>query len=451
MLNKNEIYPAEITSYGSEGEGVCRINNIAVFVPFSVKGDKINVKILKTAKTYAYGKIENIIEPSEDRIEPECEVYGKCGGCNIMHMSYDAELEYKRQKVEDSIRHIAKLKTEVLPVIKADKLNNYRNKVQIPVGLDKDGNAAAGFYSLRSHNIIPNCNCIIQNKTSLPILEAVVKWMNDFNIPPYNENNNTGSVRHIYIRIAEATGEIMVAIVINTRRVQYTNELVEALIPLGVKTVICNINREKTNVVLGDKNLILYGDGRITDELCGLKFSISTHSFFQVNHDQTEKLYKTAMDAANIKKEDTVFDIYCGIGTISLYAAKFAKKVIGIEIVPEAVEDAKNNAKLNEINNAEFYCGDAGEVAQELISNGEKADVVIIDPPRKGCDIKLINQILNINPKRVVYISCNPSTLARDLKYFNEQGYLVGSVQPVDMFVYSSHVETVVLMSRIDK
>jgi 23S rRNA (uracil1939-C5)-methyltransferase len=321
--------------------------------------------------------------------------------------------------MEDSLRHIAKLDTEVLPVIKADKLNYYRNKVQIPVGPDKDGNAAAGFYSLRSHNIIPNCNCIIQNKDALPIVEAVIKWMNDFNIPPYNEINNTGAIRHIYIRVAEATGEIMVAIVINTRRVHYTNELVEALIPLGVKTVICNINREKSNVVMGDKNIILYGDGRITDILCGLKFSISIKSFYQVNHDQTEKLYKTAMDAANIKKEDTVFDIYCGIGTISLYAAKLAKKVIGIEIMPEAVEDAKNNAKLNEIDNAEFYCGDAGEVTQELISKGERADVVIIDPPRKGCDTKLIDQILSIDPTRIVYISCNPSTLARDLKYFN--------------------------------
>lgn len=448
MLVKNEIHTAEIISYGSEGEGVCRISGIPVFVPFAVVGDVAEIKILKMMKSYAYGRIHKIITPSDKRILPKCDIFGRCGGCLLMHMTYDEQLRFKQTRVGDCIERIGKIKTKINTIIAPENKNRYRNKVQIPVSLSSDGNIETGFFAKRSHNVVNAENCKLQPSFSAKVCNVVKNWMQEYNISPYNEQDGTGAIRHIYIRYAEKTGQIMLAIVINKNSAPGSEYLEEELKKLNVTTAMFNINKKKTNVVLGDTNKIIYGDGKITDLLCGLKFIISPHSFYQVNREGAELLYKTAVEFAQISRDDIVFDVCCGIGTISLYAALFAKKVVGIEIVRQAIEDAKINAKINNLDNAEFYCGDAGETMEKLAKQDVVPDVVIVDPPRKGCDKKLLDAIVKTNVRRMVYVSCNPATLARDMAYLTENGFEAAYVQPVDMFPNTVHVECVSLLNR---
>ncbi len=447
MLEKNKIYRAEITSYGADGEGVCRIDGMAVFVPFAAVGDIADIKILKVLKNHAFGKIENLLTPSNGRQMPVCDVYGKCGGCNIMHLCYDAQLNFKHKKVEDCIRRIAKDDAEILPVIGSKKTEKYRNKLQIPVCRDKDGKTVFGFYRPHSHDVVNAGNCIIQNDISKEILKEISGWMENENITPYDEQTHTGVLRHVYMRFGEKTGDIMVCLVVNTKNLPDSKILETNLKKIGVTTLLYNINTEKTNVVLGKKTVKICGTGTITDVLCGNEFEISPESFYQINRDQTEILYETAMKMAEISKEDTVFDLYCGAGTISLCASKYAGKVVGIEIVEKAVENAKKNAERNNVKNAEFYCGDAGKTVEILYNRGVKPDVIIVDPPRKGCDNKTIELLAQSDAKRIVYVSCNPATLARDIALLKEKGFKLQKVQPVDLFPQTAHVESVALLT----
>lgn len=444
MLSKNDIYETEITSYTAEGYGVCRIDGIPVFVPFTARGDKLIVRILKVHKTYAYGKIEKIIVPSPARSAPPCSVFGKCGGCDIMHLSYDEQLKFKYEKVENAIRRIGKSNAEILPVVPSDNIFGYRNKTQIP--LVKSDKIYSGFFAKGSHRVIPFEKCLIQKEFSVHLTEIITEFLNEFNIRVYDESNGSGLVRHIYIR--EGKTETMVLLVINGSIVPHCEVLAERLKNAGVTSFLININRKKTNVIMGSITKTIFGNGCITDEMCGLKFEISPDSFYQINTPQAEKLYDLAVEYADIKNTDTVFDLYCGAGTISLYAAKYAKKVYGIEIVESAVKNARKNALINGIENAEFFCGDAAEITEKLLSGGIFADCVIVDPPRKGCDAALLNLLLKINPPKISYVSCNPATLARDINFLENNGYKCMKVRPVDMFVNSCHVETIVLLQN---
>lgn len=455
MLKKNEIYRAEISGLTSEGSGVCRVDGMAVFVPSSAVGDILDIKIVKVLKKYAFAIIENIVKPSPDRVMPDCEISKKCGGCILRHISYEAELRFKKQRVIDAVTRIggidASLVREIVP---SDCINNYRNKAQLPIAYDSDGKVTVGFYAQRSHRVVPIKNCNLQSDVFEPIIESFLEFANKYNIIPYDEKSHSGLLRHLYLRHAMATGEIMVCIVINGTKIPYENELCELLLKASgkIKTVVINENKEKTNVITGKNCRAIYGEGYITDELCGLLFRISPLSFYQVNRAQAEKLYTAAKQYANLNPNETLVDLYCGTGTIGLTMANGVKQLIGVEIVPQAIEDAKINASINGINNAEFFCGDAADAAGKLAVQGIKPNCVIIDPPRKGCDSDLIETITDrFMPSRVVYISCDPATLARDLKHFEERGYIVQALTPFDMFPRTGHVETVVLMSRKEK
>lgn len=444
MLLKNDIYETEITSYTSEGAGVCRINDIPVFVPYTARGDKILVRILKVHKTYAYGKIEKIISASSVRSNAVCKAFGKCGGCDIMHLSYEEQLKYKYEKVENAIRRIGKSDAKIFPVIPADSRFGYRNKIQMP--LAKSDKVYCGFFAKGSHRVIPIEKCYIQKEFSSRIIKSVTEFLNEFNISVYDENTGKGLMRHIYIR--EGKTETMVVAVINGNTVPNIEVLAKRLKDAGVTSFLLNINKKRTNVIMGDITKNVFGADFITDEMCGLKFRISPGSFYQVNTSQAEKLYRLAVEYADIKKEDTVFDLYCGTGTITLYAAGYAKKVYGIEIVESAVENAKRNANMNGIENAEFLCGDAAKITGRLIADGVVPECVIVDPPRKGCDAELLDLLLKINPRKISYVSCNPSTLARDINFLEQNGYKCMQISPVDMFVHSNHVECVALLSK---
>lgn len=453
VLIKNKIYETEITSYTSEGSGVGRIDGIAVFVPMASCGDVLRVKIIKTAKTYAVGKIEEIVKKSPHRTDAPCAYYEKCGGCTLMHESYAHQLEIKKQQVEDALVRLGGFKD----ICVEDTLSScvpqfYRNKMVFPIGGEK-GNAIGGFYAPKSHRIIPLNSCLLGEKLAIDALCAVLKYINEEKIAPYNEETHSGTVRRLMIRTAKNTGEAMAVISVKNEKPINKEKLIKALLDIQNEkyrfvSIVINVNKEKNNLVLGDKNIVIYGKESITDTLLGIKFKISPHSFFQVNPVQTEKLYQKAIEFASLSGKETVLDLYCGAGTISLACAENAKKVIGVEIVSEAISDAKFNAENNNIKNAEFILGEAEKIAPSLAKDGIKPDVIIVDPPRKGLDDGAIGAIGEMMPKRVVYVSCNPSTLARDLKKLTEFGYKIEKVQPVDMFSQTAHVETVVLLQR---
>jgi len=449
-MKKNEIYTAEIIDYTTEGGGVCRIDGIAVFVPNSAVGDVAKIRILKVLKNYAFGKVEEMITPSDDRIEPDCPIFQRCGGCTFRHISYEAEQRFKHKRVYDALTRIGGLSGEqVQDIVSAGAVDGYRNKAQLPVTTDAEGNICVGFFSQGSHRVIPLSECALQQPVFNRAIKPFLRWANEVHPTVYDEKTHSGVLRHLYLRYAQKTGELMVCIVANADELRKENLLVEYLKELPeLKTVVLNVNKDKTNVITGKKCRNLYGDGYITDELCGLKFRISPLSFYQVNRDQTEVLYGIAKKLADLKKGETLIDLYCGTGTIGLTMANDAEKLIGVEIVPQAVEDAKNNALINGITNAEFICGDAAKAALVLKERSITPDCIIIDPPRKGCDSSLIETIYQINPERVVYVSCDPATLARDIKLFCEKGFSVQIAVPVDMFPRTAHVETVVLMSR---
>lgn len=450
-LKKNSIYQSEIIDYTTEGSGVCKIDGAAVFVPSSAVGDKAEIKILKTAKNYAYGKIEKLIEASPYRTEPDCAVFGKCGGCTFRHISYESELSFKQKRVTDALCRIGGVDPPLISDIAgAERSNCYRNKAQLPVTYDSEGRVRVGFFAPRSHRVIPLDECKLQSPAFQQATDIFLSWANEYRIPPYDEKTHSGILRHLYLRYAEKTDELMVCVVANAAELRKEKKLV-SMLNEGVKnlrTIVLNTNQEKTNVIMGKSCRVLSGCGYITDELCGMKFRISPFSFYQVNRDQAEKLYGLAAEFADLKENETLLDLYCGTGTIGLTMAAKVKRLIGVEIVPQAIEDARLNAEINNISNAEFICSDASEAAVMLEKKGIRPECIIVDPPRKGCDSALIDTIAGMSPDRVVYVSCDPATLARDIKVFSSYGYNLCRAVPVDMFPRTVHVECVVCIQR---
>lgn len=449
-VEKNKDYIIKIDNLGFEGEGVGRVNNFTVFVPGALVGEEVEARIIKINKSFAFGRLNKVIHKSEERVEPLCSLK-RCGGCQLMHLSYESQLQFKKQRVIDSMERIGKLQNVVIhDTIGMENPLRYRNKAQFPVGY-KDGKLVIGFYAPRSHEIIDTPSCLIQDEVSDQVMEAVKRWVEENSISIYDEFTGKGILRHVMVRKAFRTGEVMVVIVTNGYEFPSRESLIDILTEKikNLKTVVQNINRESTNVVLGQDNKTLYGSGTITDYIGDLKFQISPLSFFQVNPVQTEVLYGKALEYAGLTGNETVIDAYCGTGTISLFLAKKAKKVYGVEIVAPAIEDAKKNARDNNVDNVEFIVGKSEEVIPKLYDKGIKADVIVVDPPRKGCDEELLRTIAAMKPERIVYVSCDPGTLARDLRYLSENGFRVVEIQPVDMFPVTSHVECVVLMSRV--
>ena len=449
-LKKNDIIPLDITSCSLEGSGIGRHEGMAVFVPASAAGDRLLVHILKVKSNCAFGKVHKIIEPSPDRVENDCPSFPQCGGCVFRHMSYDAELRVKTSQVRENFKRIGGIDITPEPIIGADSPDRYRNKAQYP--LEKDGDSLKiGFFAPRSHRVIDCRACRLQPEAFGRILDVFERFIKENNISVYDETSHTGLLRHIYLRQAPSTGDIAVCAVINGGGLQNADALVKSLVETcpDIKSIVLNINREKTNVILGEKCVTLWGTDYITDVLCGLKFRVSPLSFYQVNAAQAEKLYQKAGEFAGLTGSETVFDLYCGTGTIGLTLAASAKKIIGVETVPQAIEDAKRNADENGIKNAEFICADASTSAAELKARNVSPDVVILDPPRKGCAPELIETVAGMSPERIVYVSCDSATQARDCKLFVSYGYQVTRCAPVDMFPRAGHVECVVLMSRV--
>lgn len=444
-MKKNDIYEIDITGITDEGHGVGRADGIVVFVPYALKGEKVRIIIIKVLRSYSVGKILDIIAPSQKRIKAECEYFYRCGGCSYQNALYSEELEYKYGYISDCIKKIAKSNAELLPIKGAEAVKCYRNKSQFPVS--KDG---IGIYAPKSHRVVDMDKCIIQADETEKIVAAVRKWMSEYNILPYDEKSDTGCVRHIYIR--SGNSETMVVIVTRTKKIKFSDKLVDMLTRSSSRicSVMQNVNLKRTNVVLGEETKLLWGRAYIIDNIGEKRFKISSDSFYQVNNAQTSVLYDVAKEFADVKNGDIVWDLYCGIGTIGQCAAEKAKKIIGIEIVEAAVKDAKENAELNKMNNCEYYCGLAEQTAYKLIENGDKPNVVFLDPPRKGCDVKLLETVVESQTDKIVYISCKPSTLARDLLYLTNNGYRIEKIQPVDLFPRTPHVETVALLSRTD-
>lgn len=453
ILKKNDVLALDIVDMTSDGVGIGKHEGMTIFVASACTGDIVEAKILKVKKSYSFAKIEKIIKKSSNRIISDCNTYLKCGGCSLRHINYDYELIVKEKKVKDAITRIGGFDNiKINDIVGADDINFYRNKSQIPIRKNKDGKLICGFFANHSHRIIEFEHCLLQSNVFNNALNALKEWMLLYKIEPYDEEKHSGTIRHLYLREAKKTKEVMVCIVVNSDKVlNHENELVKILRYKieSLKTVVINVNTKRTNVITGDKCRVIYGDGYITDELCGLKFNISPLSFYQVNRDQAERLYNKAMEYAAVSSKDILIDLYCGTGTIGLTMAKKAKKLIGVEIVEQAVEDAKRNAKLNNITNAEFICSDAKDAARIIIQKKQNPTVVILDPPRKGCDNITIKTVINMNPRRIVYISCDPATLARDLKTFSQSGYEAKEIAPFDMFPRTRHVETVVLLSKL--
>lgn len=447
-IQKNQEYIVDIIDNGFEGEGIAKIDNFTIFIPGTIKGEKVRVLIVKVLSSHGFGKVIEILEKSQARQDVDCNTYKRCGGCNLRHVKYEETLKMKQNAVQSLVNKTLKNKLQIKETVGMENPLHYRNKAQYPIGINKKGEPVIGVFANRTHEVIPIDNCLIQNKKSEEIAKFIIEFIKEKNISIYDEKTGKGLVRHIVTKVGIKTGEIMCVIVINGHKIPNENELVENLKTKypEIKAIVKNINMKNTNVILGQENINLYGNGYIEDILGEYKFKISPLSFYQVNPVQAEKLYDLGVSMAEITKNDIVFDLYCGIGTISLFMSKFAKKVYGIEIVEEAVKMAKENAQNNNVSNTEFFAGDVEIVLDDLINNkGLKADVVMFDPPRKGLDKKSIDNILNIRPKKIVYISCNPATLIRDLADF-ENEYDIKTIIPVDMFPFTSHVECVAVM-----
>lgn len=472
--SKNDCVELTIEDIGVSGEGIGKVDGYTLFVKDTVIGDVVRVKIMKAKKNYGYARLMDIIKPSKDRVEPACPIARQCGGCQIQAMNYNAQLKYKQKLVKDNLLRISGLTEgadyEMCEILGMDTPFRYRNKAQYPVGEDKDGNIVMGFYAGHTHSIIacPDDDCMLGHRDNAFILNAVKEWMKEYRVRAYNENIHKGTVRHVLIRTGYHTDEVMVCLVTKKMlRKEAADGLVKAIqkLKINVASLVVNINKEDTNVILGKECITLYGRPYIEDYIGDIKFQISPLSFYQVNPKQTEVLYNKALEFAGLKGNESVWDMYCGIGTISLFLAKKAGKVYGVEIVPQAIEDAKNNAKINNIDNAEFFVGKAEEVVPAFYKKQTgvqsdndstdskeydmtRPDVVVVDPPRKGCDKKLLDTIVSMSPDRIVYVSCDSATLARDLKLLVEYGYKVEKVQPVDQFGNTVHVETVCLLGR---
>lgn len=444
-IQKNQEHIVEIIDNGYEGEGIAKIDNFTIFVPGAIKGEKVKILIVKVLSSHAFGKILEIMEQSKTRQDADCLTYKRCGGCNLRHIKYEETLKMKQNAVQSLVNKTLKNKLQVQETVGMENPFHYRNKAQYPLGVNKQGEPVIGVFANRTHEVIPMDKCLIQNPQSEEIAKFILEFIKQNHISIYNEETGKGLFRHIVIKVGIKTNQIMCVLVVNGKSITKESELIDELVAKfpNIITIIKNINMKNTNVILGQENINLYGDGYIEDKLGEYTFKISPLSFYQVNPVQAEKLYNLGVEMARISKNDTVFDLYCGIGTISLFMAKYAKKVFGIEIVKEAVDAAKENAVINGINNTEFYAGDVEVVLDDLINNkGVKADIVMFDPPRKGLDKNSINNILKIKPKKIVYISCNSATLVRDLAEFEEL-YDIKTIIPVDMFPWTSHVECV--------
>ena len=470
MMQKNEIVKVKIEDIGVGGEGIGKVDGYTLFIKDAIIGDVVEAKVMKAKKNYGYARLMNVLTPSKDRVEePVCPMARKCGGCQIQEMKYPAQLAFKEAKVRGNLERIGEVPAELLdqimhPAVGMDGEGmqpfRYRNKAQFPVGTDKDGRVIAGFYAGRTHSIIENTDCALGVEVNEEILNCILDFMEEFKIPAYDEVKHKGLVRHVLLRYGFKTDEIMVCLVINGKTIPHCHDLVGRLrqIP-GMTSITLSTNTAKTNVIMGDTIRLLWGQEFITDYIGEIKYQISPLSFYQVNPVQTEKLYGLALDYAGLTGNDeTVWDLYCGIGTISLFLAKKAKQVYGVEIVPQAIDDAKNNAKINDITNAEFYVGKAEEVLPEYYKEYEKthngeaahADVIVVDPPRKGCEESLLQTIVDMQPEKVVYVSCDSATLARDVKFLRANGYELKDVTPVDQFPHTVHVETVCLLSKLN-
>ena len=467
MMQKNEVVKVKIEDIGVGGEGIGKVDGYTLFIKDAIIGDVVEAKVMKAKKNYGYARLMKVLTPSKDRVEEAvCPMARKCGGCQIQEMKYPAQLAFKESKVRGNLERIGEVPGELLnqimhPVVGMDGEGmqpfRYRNKAQFPIGTDKDGRVTAGFYAGRTHSIIGNTDCVLGVEVNEEILNCILDFMEEFEIPAYDEVKHKGLVRHVLLRYGFKTDEIMVCLVINGKTIPHCHDLVGRLrqIP-GMTSITLSTNTARTNVIMGDTIRLLWGQEFITDYIGEIKYQISPLSFYQVNPVQTEKLYGLALDYAGLTGNETVWDLYCGIGTISLFLAKKAKQVYGVEIVPQAIDDAKNNAKINDITNAEFYVGKAEEVLPEYYKEYEKthngeaahADVIVVDPPRKGCEESLLQTIVDMQPEKVVYVSCDSATLARDVKFLRANGYELKDVTPVDQFPHTVHVETVVLLSK---
>ena len=448
MLIKNQIYETEIVDYTTEGQGVAKVEGCTVFVPNAIVGEKVRLRIEKAAKTWAAGKIVELLERSEHRVNRECPVAKLCGGCDFWHMDYEEESRLKADRVRQCLNRLAGENFETMPILSAPDCHAYRNKAQYPVSVKK-GKAYAGFFKAGTHEVIENDRCLILPPESDAVKDIVIDYVNQFRVMPYNEKEHKGLLRHIYVRRGAVSGQVLVCLVLNGRRLPKPEALIERLKKVeGFTTLVISVNTKVGNSILGDEFITLYGPGYIEDTLCGLNFRLSPRSFYQVNHYQAQRLYDAAITRAGITKDDTVLDLYCGVGTITLAMAKAAGKVIGVEVIPQAVEDARDNAKRNGIENAEFFCGDAGQAALELEKQGVKADVVVVDPPRKGLNAVTIEALARFAARRIVYVSCDPATLARDVALLKERGYVLSDALAVDLFPRCAHVETVACLTR---
>lgn len=450
-FRKNDLVTLEIEDCGIDGEGIGKADGFTVFVKDAVIGDTVTAKIIKAKKNYGYGRLMEVLKPSPYRVEPKCEFARQCGGCQLQALSYDQQLVFKTNKVKGHLERIGGFTDIPMePIIGMDELFHYRNKAQFPVGRNKEGKIVTGFYAGRTHNIIENRDCALGVAENKEVLDRVIAHMEKYGIEPYNEATGKGLVRHVLIRYGYFTKEVMVCLILNGNKLPKEEQLVKSLCEIpGMTSITINVNKKHSNVILGEEIRLLWGQEYITDRIGDISYRISPLSFYQVNPMQTQKLYAKALEYADLHGEETVWDLYCGIGTISLFLAQKAKFVRGVEIVPAAIENAKDNAKLNGLENTEFFVGKAEEVLpREYKKNGVYADVIVVDPPRKGCDETLLETMVEMNPERIVYVSCDSATLARDLKYLCERGYELRKVCPVDQFGMTVHVETVVLLSQ---
>ena len=450
-FRKNDLVTLEIEDCGIDGEGIGKADGFTVFVKDAVIGDTVTAKIIKAKKNYGYGRLMEVLKPSPYRVEPKCEFARQCGGCQLQALSYDQQLVFKTNKVKGHLERIGGFTDIPMePIIGMDELFHYRNKAQFPVGRNKEGKIVTGFYAGRTHNIIENRDCALGVAENKEVLDRVIAHMEKYGIEPYNEATGKGLVRHVLIRYGYFTKEVMVCLILNGNKLPKEEQLVKSLCEIpGMTSITINVNKKHSNVILGEEIRLLWGQEYITDRIGDISYQISPLSFYQVNPMQTQKLYAKALEYADLHGQETVWDLYCGIGTISLFLTQKAKFVRGVEIVPAAIENAKENAKLNGLENTEFFVGKAEEVLpREYKKNGVYADVIVVDPPRKGCDETLLETMVEMNPERIVYVSCDSATLARDLKYLCERGYELRKVCPVDQFGMTVHVETVVLLSQ---
>lgn len=449
-LQKNKTYRAELTGYTAEGAAVAHIDGMAVFIPGGAVGDQCDIKIIKVGKNLAFGRIEQILVRSKHRIDPACPHAGKCGGCCYQHITYEEELRAKERKVADALRRIGGIEGVLEGITSAPEISRYRNKAQYPVGEDENG-PYTGFYRPRSHDIVKADRCLIVSETAGQIAALVCAWMKENHIAAYQEATHQGLIRHIYVRTGAVSGEAHLCLITARAKLPAKDDLIARLtaaVPC-LTGIVQNINKRTDNVILGDRTITLWGQPELQDVLCGNVFRLSPHAFYQVNHAQTEQLYACALDFAGLTGKETVIDLYCGAGTITLALAAKASRVIGVEIVPEAVDNARDNAARNNAQNVEFICADASQAAMMLAERGERPDVLTVDPPRKGLSLDALEAIVRMQPPRVVYVSCDPATLARDCKLFSERGYCVSKARAFDLFPRTHHVETICLLERM--